>query len=413
MSRVLVVAKAPRPGHSKTRLVPPLSPEQAVALQTAMLLDTLDGCNRECDCVMMLAPDADREALEALAPGVPAVAQEGLGLADALRSAIARYGAQGPVALVSSDIAGVPEGAVAQAFSLLEGGADLVLGPALDGGYWLIAMKEPHQEPFRDIPWSSPACLAVTRERAEAAGLVLAEVAAWRDIDTLADLAGLAEDGVGDGAPRTRDALAGLGDAIVELQSPPFALTSSTLLPGSPWRSVIHDHLERRDGRPAEYTYLAVPRAVFCVAVTTDEQMVFVRQYRHPVRDVTLEVPAGAVEDGEPPRDAAERELLEEAGGRGGQWRHLSTFFSSSAHMSLRSDAFLVTGVELGEPNPDDDEDVRPVLVPVREAIRRARAGLFVEGQTALAILLAAPYLEDHTNNHATYNAEVEGGAIR
>jgi uncharacterized protein len=412
MNRVLIVAKAPRPGHSKTRLVPPLSPDQAAALQTAMLLDTLDGCAREGAQVLILAPEGDRDALEALAPGVPVVAQEGRGLADALRLATTRYGAEGPLALVSSDIAGVPEGEVAQAFSLLDG-ADVVLGPALDGGYWLIAMKEPHQEPFRDIPWSSPACLAVTRDRARAAGLTVAEVAAWRDIDTLADLAALAEDGVGDSAPRTRDALAGLVDELAELQSPPFALKASTLLSGSPWRSVIHDELTRRDGRPVDYTYLAVPRAVFCVAVTTDQHMLFVRQYRHPVRDVTLEVPAGAVEDGESPRTAGERELREEVGGLGGTWRHLSTFFSSSAHMSLRSDVFLITGVELGASSPDEDEDLGLVLIPVAEAIATARAGRFVEGQTALSILLAAPFLENDDDNQPTYNAGVKEGATR
>ena len=413
MNRVLVVAKAPRPGHSKTRLVPPLSPEQAAALQTAMLLDTLAGCREEGAHVLILAPEDDCETLEVIAPGVPAVAQEGQGLADALRLAIARYGAQGPVALVSSDIAGIPDGAVAHAFSLLDSGTDVVLGPALDGGYWLIAMKEPHQEPFRDIPWSSPACLAVTRERAVAAGLTVAEVAAWRDIDTLADLAALAEDGAGDGAPRTRAALDGLSDKLAGVLPPPFALNASTLLSASPWRSVVHDHLTRRDGRDAQYTYLAVPRAVFCVAVTADEQMVFVRQYRHPVRDVTLEVPAGTVEDGESPHAAARRELLEEVGGRGGTWRHLSTFFSSSAHMSLRSDAFLITGVELGVPNPDEDEDLRPLLMPVAEAIASARAGRFVEGQTALAILLAAPYLEGDVISEPTYNAEIKQGATR
>jgi ADP-ribose pyrophosphatase len=119
-----------------------------------------------------------------------------------------------------------------------------------------------------------------------------------------------------------------------------------------------------------------------------------VRQYRHPVRDWTLEVPAGTLDDGEAPLQAAERELREEVGGRARAWRHLSTFYSSSAHISLRSDVFLATGVTLDTPSPDEGEELELVLMPVAVALERARAGGFAEGQTALSILLAAPYLE-------------------
>jgi ADP-ribose pyrophosphatase len=130
------------------------------------------------------------------------------------------------------------------------------------------------------------------------------------------------------------------------------------------------------------------------VAVTDADELLLVRQYRHPVRDWTLEVPAGSVHDGESPLEAAERELAEEAGGRARDWRHLTTFYSSSAHISLRSDAFLATGVEVGEAAPEADEDVALVRMPLGEALARARAGGFAEGQTALALLLAAPQLD-------------------
>jgi ADP-ribose pyrophosphatase len=120
-----------------------------------------------------------------------------------------------------------------------------------------------------------------------------------------------------------------------------------------------------------------------------------VRQYRHPVRDWTLEVPAGSVGDGELPLEAARRELAEETGGRARSWRHLSTFYSSSAHVSLRSDAFLATGVTLAEPSPDEGEELQLVRTPVAQALAQARAGGFAEGQTALCILLAARYLDE------------------
>jgi rSAM/selenodomain-associated transferase 1 len=393
MRQALVVAKAPSPSRSKTRLVPPLEPADAADLQRALLLDTLDGCRAEAERVALLHADPDEATeLEALVgPGTELLLQEGRGLADALRLGLAGRLPDGPTAIVSSDIPGVPRGAIAQAFAELEQGIDVVLGPATDGGYWLIAMRERNDAPFDEIPWSTPAVLAVTHRRCQEAGLRVAEVAEWRDIDTVVDLAFLARERERLPAPRTREVLRRLA-----IPKPPqAALVDSELLDTSPWRSVVSDALALEKGRTTTYTYLATPRAVFVVPVTTEGELLLVRQYRHPVRDWTLEVPAGSVEDGESPLEAARRELAEEVGGRAPAWRHLTTFYSSSAHISLRSDAFLATGVEVDVARPDEDEEVALVCLPVGEAIERARRGGFQEGQTALAILLAAPHLEE------------------
>ncbi len=397
MRNVLIVAKAPVPGRAKTRLVPPLTAEQAAGLQEALLLDTLEACRAEAAGTALLYADpSEAAALARLAgPEVPLVLQEGRGLGDALRLGMARGLADGPTALVSSDIPGLPSGSLSRAFALLEeGSCDVVLGPALDGGYWLIAMREPSDAPFREIPWSTPAACAVTVQRCEEAELEVALIAAWRDIDTPVDVAFALRDVDRLSAPRTVFALRALALDGAVSEPPPLQLDESRLVIGSPWRAVIEDRLAGDGGRAASYAYLAVPRAVFVVPVTDAGEVVFVRQYRHPVRDWTLEVPAGSVEDGETPLEAAERELAEEVGGRARHWRHLTTFYSSSAHLSLRSDAFLATGVVLGTPRPGEDEDVVSVRMPVGEALGRARAGKLVEGQTALAVLLAAPYLE-------------------
>jgi ADP-ribose pyrophosphatase len=229
----------------------------------------------------------------------------------------------------------------------------------------------------------------VTLERSRAAGLRAELLEPWRDLDTAVDLAFLRRQVDELRAPRTAAALRAL-----ELPDPPrLELAESELLAGSPWRAILRDRLRDGDGHETRYSYLAVPRAVFVVAVTDDDEVLLVRQYRHPVRDWTIEVPAGSVHDGETPLDAARRELAEEAGGTARKWRHLTTFYSSSAHISLRSDAFLATGVEVGTATPDEDEHIELVRLPLADALERARAGGFAEGQTALAILLAAPHL--------------------
>jgi glycosyltransferase A (GT-A) superfamily protein (DUF2064 family)/8-oxo-dGTP pyrophosphatase MutT (NUDIX family) len=387
---VLIVAKAPIPGRAKTRLVPPLTAEQAARLQEALLLDTLEACRAEVpDTGLLHAGPAEAPALARLVGAdVPLVPQEGRGLGDALRIGMTQRATRGPTALVSSDIPGLPPGSLTRAFTLLEERkCDVVLGPALD------AMRDPSDAPFHAVPWSTPAAYAVTVERCREAGLEVAAVDAWRDVDTLVDLAFLLREADGLRAPRTLAALRALARGGGMPAPPPVRLERSRLVLGSPWRAVLEDRLAGDSGPLSTYSYLAVPRAVFVVPVTAQGEVVLVRQYRHPVRDWTLEVPAGSVEDGETPREAAERELAEEVGGRAREWRHLTTFYSSSAHLSLRSDAFLATGVVLGAPNPGDEEHLTVVRMPVPETLARARAGELVEGQTALALLLSSAYL--------------------
>jgi uncharacterized protein len=388
---VLVVAKAPLPGRAKTRLVPPLSADDAADLQRALLLDTLDACRVESfEPTVLAAGDGAGAGLrETVGHRVRVEPQEGRGLADALRLGMRRFLAGGPVAIVSSDVPGLPPGSLPAAFEALADGADVVLGPAVDGGYWLIGMSRPHEEAFADIPWSTPSVCATTRARCEAAGLQVHELDAWSDVDTAVDLALLAQ---------REDLAAARTEAFVQrlrqeghltAETAP-GLVSSEIVLASPWRSLLSDRLASSNGRPSGYAYLEVPRAVFVVPLTPEDDVVLVRQYRHPVRDWTLEVPAGSVDAGESPLEAAERELAEEVGGRSDDWRHLSSFYSSSAHMSLRSDAFLARGVRLATPSRDAGETISVVRLPWAEAVTRARRGGFAEGQTALALLLAA-----------------------
>ena len=388
--RVLLVAKAPAPGRAKTRLVPPLTHEQAAGLARALLLDTLAACREELADVRLLVPDeADLEPLARLTNGAPITVQRGRGLADALRLSIREHTVDGATAIVSSDVPGLPRGALREAAGRLARGADVVLGPAMDGGYWLIAMREAHDAPFERIPWSTPAVLAATLERCREAGLAVELLEPWRDIDTAADLSALGAELDAARAPRTAEELEQLTAAGAVVAGDVPALVSSELLLGTPWRAFVEDRLLDPDGHLSGYAYIAAPRAAFVVPVTSAGEVVLVRQYRHPVRDWTLEVPAGSVNDGETARAAAERELREEVGGSSASWRQLTTFYSSSAHLSLRSDIFLAEGVTLEAAHPDEHEHVEIVTMPLAEALACARSGGFAEGQTALALLLA------------------------
>jgi rSAM/selenodomain-associated transferase 1 len=191
----LVVAKAPGPGRAKTRLAAAIGPERAAALGRAMLLDTLDGCRREVPVVGVLCAEGDDvEMLAELAgPGAPIVVQEGTGLGDAQRTGVRQALARGGVALlVSSDIPGIPTGALRHAVESLREGIDVVLGPGFDGGYWLIAVREQHPGLFADIPWSTEGVLEATLARCGELSLGAGLLEPWRDIDTMDDVRALA-----------------------------------------------------------------------------------------------------------------------------------------------------------------------------------------------------------------------------
>jgi ADP-ribose pyrophosphatase len=107
--------------------------------------------------------------------------------------------------------------------------------------------------------------------------------------------------------------------------------------------------------------------ATAIVAVDTDGFVVLVRQTREPARKRLLELPAGTLEYGEQPLETAKRELHEEVGLHGGDWRELATFYSSPGFCREQVHLFLAENVEVGTPSPEEDEDVEVVRWRIEE----------------------------------------------
>jgi hypothetical protein len=179
--QVLVMAKAPVPGRVKTRLCPPLDHRQAAALAGAALTDTL---------IAVDAVAAERRVL-VLSGAHPApdgwlvVPQRGAGLAERLAHAFTDTARPGVVSLVvGMDTPHLDPGVLAGA-ALALAHADAVLGPAIDGGFWLLGLREPgHAQALRGVRMSMPARTAAALR---ARGLRLAHAPALRDVDTIAD----------------------------------------------------------------------------------------------------------------------------------------------------------------------------------------------------------------------------------
>ena len=128
------------------------------------------------------------------------------------------------------------------------------------------------------------------------------------------------------------------------------------------------------------------PGAVAIVAVDAEDRIVLVRQLREPARRELLELPAGTVEEGEDPLTTAQRELAEETGLRGGRWRHVASFWTTPGFCRELMHLFFAEGVGEGERQPDGDESIELVRVPVAEIA--SRLGDIEDAKTLAGLLL-------------------------
>jgi len=215
-------AKPVIPGQVKTRLTPPLTPEQAATLYGAFLGDLagmLHGLADRYDwMVFSTAPQAQRNTSPEGAPPPPRVERqqgEDLGgrMDHALAALLAAPGRRGAV-LIGSDAPTVGPDQLELAFARLED-HDLVFGPSWDGGYYLVGANAPHGEVFEDIVWSTPEVLSETIKRVRDHELRAAFLPPWYDVDEARDMAFLrvhlrallVEHGDAAPCPRTRTAL--------------------------------------------------------------------------------------------------------------------------------------------------------------------------------------------------------------
>jgi len=200
-----VMAKAPQPGRSKTRLVPPLTPEQAAALSAAFLRDVTENmaaASREVFIhgYVAYAPlglealfdghIADGTRL-LLADGSPEMPHEVQGFGRCLLHAIQSLLARGyqSACVLNSDSPTLPTSILTRTAQLLaEPGDRAVLGPADDGGYYLLGVKAAHAHLFADIAWSTERVAEQTTARAKEIGLELITLPAWYDVDDAASL---------------------------------------------------------------------------------------------------------------------------------------------------------------------------------------------------------------------------------
>ncbi len=187
-----VMAKAPRPGKVKTRLSPPLAPEQASNLNACFLRDTVASLHAatrtaSAEWIISYTPIGEESAFNGILPdGALLIPQRGDGFGERLLATAEDLFACGfaAVCLIDSDSPTVPTAEfVRAAHHLLAAGKRAILGPSEDGGYYLIGMQQPVANLFERITWSTAAVTSQTIERAAEISLPVELLQEWYDVD--------------------------------------------------------------------------------------------------------------------------------------------------------------------------------------------------------------------------------------
>jgi rSAM/selenodomain-associated transferase 1 len=221
MQRLILFAKRPRLGRVKTRLVPPLSSQQALDLyrvfldDSARLVATLQG---SVDVELCLDGPVGDEGLPPEAARLSRSEQGEGDMGERLHRAFVRARDQGRSAtvVIGADSPNLPPDRISAAFRSLTEKPNPVMSPSADGGYVLLGLREPSPVLFQDVGWGGPDVAAATRARALSLGQPLIELPPWYDVDDQASLRRLMSDLEACGeatAPATRAHLGSLDGA--------------------------------------------------------------------------------------------------------------------------------------------------------------------------------------------------------
>jgi rSAM/selenodomain-associated transferase 1 len=198
MDAVVIMAKAPEAHKVKTRLTPPLDPKTASQLYYCFLVDKLEQVKGLNDIFPMVAytPQEYANFFKGILPaGFTQIPQTGSNLGERLANISGYLFEHGyeKVVILDSDSPNLPTGYIDDSMRCLDK-TDAVIGPCLDGGYYLIGLSTHMPALFQDIPWSTPRVTELTLKKAANLGISVSLIDEWYDVDAVEDLLRLKRD---------------------------------------------------------------------------------------------------------------------------------------------------------------------------------------------------------------------------
>ena len=159
--------------------------------------------------------------------------------------------------------------------------------------------------------------------------------------------------------------------------------------------SLYYDKVKLSNGKTATREKITHPGAVGIVPVTGDNKIILVKQYRYPVEDITIEIPAGKLDKDEPPSICARRELEEEVGAVGGKLVLLSSFYTTPGFCNEVLHLYLATDFKRTANNLDDDEFLEIIEPELTVAMTWIKDGKIKDSKTIIGILMAKDFLNE------------------
>jgi len=156
---------------------------------------------------------------------------------------------------------------------------------------------------------------------------------------------------------------------------------------------VYLDDVRLPDGRTAKWERVSHPGAVGIVPLTGDGRVLMVKQYRHAVRDVLLEIPAGKLDESETPIECAKRELAEEVGMKADVMTPLAEFYNSPGYSDERFFLYLARGLEPAEGESEPDEFLELVSIKLDGAHQLISSGKICDAKSIIGITLTRSYV--------------------
>jgi ADP-ribose pyrophosphatase len=177
----------------------------------------------------------------------------------------------------------------------------------------------------------------------------------------------------------------------------PFELIrSETLLQGRAFR-VRRDYLKTPDGRETKLEIVEHGGSVVVIPVDEENNLLFVRQYRHAAKADLLELPAGTRAEDEPFEECAAREIREETGMQAGKLQKLGEFYLAPGYSTEFMVVFLATDLKENPLQADDDEFLQVERIPLKKAMDMAENGEVPDAKSLAALLLARAYFDKNS----------------